>query len=319
MSISCDPNDLLAAAGPYQKITGSNVESVIIYLLAKKAGLDGLTADQLIDLAKCYDCKIPPGMFKSVEIALLCSATGGVPPCPSSGGSGGTCPQDMQVAWTPTNFSLGSNVGYFIFTDAPGLLTFSSTVSLSEGGFEIDNNSTLQSVSFPNLTQIDPTGAYFGVLFFDTDPSLASVSAPLLTIVGGGSVHVTNSPALTTVNLDSLATVGNQLSITGNTFLTSLSLPALVTATNLFDVSGCTSLSSLSIPVFVPTNTKNVNAANCALNATSVNLVLHRCVLNAGYVNGTVNLSGGTNAAPSGAGVADKATLIGRGVTVLTN
>lgn len=81
MSVSCNANDLLAASAPYQKITGSNVNAVIIYLLAVKAGLQNSTPDQLIDLAKCFECKIPPGLFKQVEIALLCTAIGGVPPC----------------------------------------------------------------------------------------------------------------------------------------------------------------------------------------------------------------------------------------------
>ena len=42
-------------------------------------------------------------------------------------------------------------------------------------------------------------------------------------------------------------------------------------------------------------------------------------VANAGYVSGTIDLSGGTNATPSAGGLADAATLTGRGVTVVHN
>jgi hypothetical protein len=58
--------------------------------------------------------------------------------------------------------------------------------------------------------------------------------------------------------------------------------------------------------------------ANCALSQTSVNNIL--ISLNtAGQSNGTVNLNGGTSAAPSGAGATAKLSLQGKGWTVVTN
>jgi hypothetical protein len=49
-----------------------------------------------------------------------------------------------------------------------------------------------------------------------------------------------------------------------------------------------------------------------------VNAILHRFVV-AATTTDTIDLSGGTNAAPAGAGIADKATLIAAGNTVVTN
>lgn len=55
-----------------------------------------------------------------------------------------------------------------------------------------------------------------------------------------------------------------------------------------------------------------------ALDSSSVNAILAFCVAHGGS-GGTLFLQGGTNAAPSGQGILDVATLIGRGWTVTTN
>ena len=57
---------------------------------------------------------------------------------------------------------------------------------------------------------------------------------------------------------------------------------------------------------------------NNSLDATSVNDVLQSADAS-GKVNGTIHLSAGTNAAPTGAGITAKANLITKGWTVLTN
>jgi hypothetical protein len=57
---------------------------------------------------------------------------------------------------------------------------------------------------------------------------------------------------------------------------------------------------------------------NCALSQTSVNNILIS-LDTAGQLNGTVNLAGGTSAAPSGAGATAKTSLQGKGWTVVTN
>ena len=73
------------------------------------------------------------------------------------------------------------------------------------------------------------------------------------------------------------------------------------------------------MPALVPINGVSFNVQNCALTAASVNALLARFVANAAYVSGSIDLSGGTSAAPTGQGITDSATLTGRGVTVSTN
>lgn len=101
--------------------------------------------------------------------------------------------------------------------------------------------------------------------------------------------------------------------------LITVSFPNLVTVPSPFIITGNPLLSTLTAPSLVPTNGKIIDWSGNALLAASVNALLARGVANAGFTTGTIRLNGGTNAAPSGQGIADKATLIGRGVTVNTN
>jgi hypothetical protein len=57
---------------------------------------------------------------------------------------------------------------------------------------------------------------------------------------------------------------------------------------------------------------------NCALNQTSVDNILVSLDAS-GITNNTTSLAGGTSAAPSATGLAAKASLQGKGWTVLTN
>jgi len=115
----------------------------------------------------------------------------------------------------------------------------------------------------------------------------------------------------------SFTTIIPGIAFYGVTDLVTVSLPNLVDITiGGLVFQGSPLLTSVSLPVFVPRNGMTIDISGGALDVTSVDGVLARCVANAAFVSGTVNLSGGTNAAPTGT---DKATLIGRGVTVTTN
>lgn len=66
-------------------------------------------------------------------------------------------------------------------------------------------------------------------------------------------------------------------------------------------------------------NVANLHASGCSIsNPANINIILAACVA-AGSPNGILDLSGGTNAAPTGQGITDKATLILAGWTVTTN
>lgn len=132
------------------------------------------------------------------------------------------------------------------------------------------------------------------------------------------SIDVTNCPILTAFSAPSLVSAFNgNVDGTGSGILT-VSMPVVVTILGnvLLASNGTTTWNA---PLWVPTNATTIDLSGNALDQTSVDQVLARCVANAGYVAGTVDLSGGTSATPSATGLADKATLIGRGVVVNTN
>ena len=105
------------------------------------------------------------------------------------------------------------------------------------------------------------------------------------------------------------------------TSLTSFPLLDVSSGTNFFCAwQNCTSLTTFPAAMFNTCTATNFTNAwqNCALNQTSVNNIL--VSLNtAGQLNGTVNLNGGTSAAPSGAGATAKSALQAKGWTVTTN
>lgn len=240
--------------------------------------------------------------------------------------------------------SSGINYGGFQFSNCPQLTSLSfpnltkvGTIPSNSGaGMFFSLNANLASFSAPNLQKV------IGSLAFVGHPLLGAISLPALQTVGvGGSfafafelatVAAVSAPALThvgqlivggsaNITLPALTTIDGTLSTTldaGSPTLTSLSLAALVSCDQI-SPSSLTSLVTFSVPSLVPHNTMVIQIIGAALNATSVNQILARCVANAAYVSGTINLSGGTSSPPTGQGATDKATLIGRGVSVTTN
>lgn len=150
--------------------------------------------------------------------------------------------------------------------------------------------SLLEKVDFPVLATAG------GVLTLTAQPSLLDFDALLLAETVG-VLSISSNPLLTRINLPSLVDIGANVTLSGNTSLTNINLPAALTS-------------------FGGT-TFTVNGA--ALSAAEVNAIL--IALNAipGLTGKTINLAGGTNAAPTGAGAAAKAALILATNTVTTN
>lgn len=266
--------------------------------------------------------------------------------------------QDTKLTWTPRSSNIAEEIGFFSFVDMPGItdIVFGATTSLQ--GFDIESTETPVTFQAPNLTTI-PQGVlrFIANIGLETIscPALTSVGFPiefsdnealsdldLSALVSSQSTSFGNNDLLTALDLSSLTTVTSQFACSGHAILASLSLAALATVSGAFSCSSNPSLTSLaltsltsigetltctnnaalttiSLPAYLPTNGQNQSFNGCALNVASVNHFLARCVANAGYVSGTINLAGGTNAAPAGQGSTDKTTLIGRGCTVTTN
>ncbi len=207
----------------------------------------------------------------------------------------------------------------FDIQDCP-LTTLSLPLLQTIGDFLSIQRTALTSLSFPSLVT---AGGAHGIAFIGNS-SLTSVSMPALTTVTG-QIELDSMPNLITFRLPSLFTVGDRppegglVSVSGMTGLTTIDLPVCQHIGGYFQMSGCTALTTVNVPNWLPTNGTNISFANSPLNVTSVNLILHQCAQSGAFVSGTVNLAGAGAAAPTGQGVADKATLVGRGVTVFTN
>lgn len=206
--------------------------------------------------------------------------------------------------------------------------------------------------NFPALLTVGMDQFGFGLGDFQPlgNPVAAALSAPLLTDVGNNFVF-SDMPALTSVTLTNLKNVGmasfnGRLDWSNCDALVTISMNSLLGVGNSIVFNGCLLLATVNMtaawlilndtgivlngdncPALVTWNAPNwqqiqngvtVQWPSCALNAASVNQILAQCV--ASNVSGcTIDISGGTSAAPSGQGVADKATLIGNGNTVNTN
>lgn len=161
----------------------------------------------------------------------------------------------------------------------------------------------------------------------------------LIAFTGNGGLWVWNCEQLAVVYAPKLQTCANF--VCGQNGIVALALPAL-TAVNCFDVNNCDSLTSLSIanlrtvnvwviiqhnplltalsvPLLSPANGVQLVFTDNALDQASVDGILRRCVATDGFISGQVLLDGGNNAPPSAQGLADKADLIDRGITVTTN
>lgn len=160
--------------------------------------------------------------------------------------------------------------------------------------------------------------------------SLIELDASDSEIVGG------TTPSLTSVNLTGCTSL-EQLRLDDSDF--SAGIPDLTGLTNLqyldldqcgitgavdisqlssltgFDLGGNTGLTSVQLPEALLTN---VNIGNAALTETAVNNIL-QWLDGSNVDNGTVNLSGGTNAIPTGNGLTAKTNLQGKGWTVTVN
>lgn len=180
---------------------------------------------------------------------------------------------------------------------------------------DFDGCPVLPDFSLPALTTVD------GSINLYSCDLLESVSFPNLTSVGSG-LSFYDCPIIADVDLSSLVSTPDISGSSCVSFVT-LNLPALVSCDS-FVFYDCTALANVSFPNLVLNDGaflyfNDLGGGGCSLSAASVNHILARGVASPAFVSGLVDLSGGTSAAPTGQGILDKATLIGRGVTVNTN
>jgi hypothetical protein len=160
-----------------------------------------------------------------------------------------------------------------------------------------------------------------GDIDFDNNTLLASLSLPAYQ-TNGELFDLHNCTALTTLSLPSLVSVVDTLRFDGCTALTSVSCPSLTTISNIglnpFGSANCPLLTSTNFPVLICLDGLIYDLSGCTLNAASVNQLLARGVAS-GTTSADYELNTPGNAAPTGQGIVDKATLITAGNTVNTN
>jgi len=314
---TCDVPTLMQAAKCFCSVTVDPEKMVELQLLANillasdpAAAVD---VPSLMQQAKCF-CSVTTSPYEQVKLALLCDIQ-------SAGGGGGGCSyQNFEIAWTPTTALLGEMALFYTNGVLPGITSITFEAAANPYGYDVDtgsvSGSVLASLAWPNLTTLTPNiNTPFMVINGQT--VLASISLPLLTNCPG-RFFVNNNPALPSFSAPSLASVGGNLEMYGNTVMTSVSLPALQTA-GVMLIFNNPALASINLSSYVPTNGNTEDYANNALTAAAIDAILTRYVANSAYVSGTINLSGGTTAAPDAAGLALIAILTGRGVTVNHN
>jgi len=245
---------------------------------------------------------------------------------------------EVQNIWTSSGDNPAEQLGCFSYYPIVGATTIQYNPTQNLNGFDVGDLTGVVNFLCPNLVNIGAGGVtgYFQIYGWS---NLTTASFPLLeTVLGSFSI---DANALSSIDLASLQTVqtvggGNGLSLS-NTTLATLSLPVFTgTKLTLFSNGSLTSfsapnfasgpievssplLTTFTLTAYSPANGVDINFNGCALTQAKVDEILAKAVANAGYVSGTIDLQGGTNSAPSGAGAANKAILIGRGVTVLTN
>ena len=198
-------------------------------------------------------------------------------------------------------------------TNNPSISSWSTPkLKTISGDFTLYSNPLV----FLDLSSLETVGGDFDVV---DDVPLTSAEYPSLISVGGYFYAANSCPNLTSVSLPALVSTGG-MAILDCPLITEIDLPSYVGGSGAYlQIQNNSGLVTINLPVWVPADGDTQNFDNNALSAATVNHILARGVANPAFVSGALELSGGTNAAPTGQGIADKATLQGRGVTVNTN
>lgn len=215
--------------------------------------------------------------------------------------------------------------GNFTVSGHPLLTTLSFPLLQYAGGTMNPNTlAAITSISFPELLSI---GSNFTP---NTMALLTSLTAAKLVRVGG-TLNFTIMAALTTISFPELAYVLSSVALGCGAALTTVSLPKMVEYGSTIAVASASAPNVTSVVLGTVGTLKNIAGATItlsglALSSAVVNAILALLVSLDG-TNGTtlwgsgktLTINGGTNGAPTGQGITDKATLQGRGATVTTN
>jgi hypothetical protein len=235
----------------------------------------------------------------------------------------------------PQGFSIGScnsltsisapslnNTDAISISNNPNLILIDISGLTNSNDFSISTNSSLTQSIFNSIIELN------GQVDISNNSDLESISLNSLTTAG--KIIIDDNSSLETIDLSSLDNIKVIAEDTGNDILyidennsnlKSLDISGLITVPNglivLFSSTGFPNLEEVILNNAVDAN--NVDITNANLTQTSVDNILI-ALDTAGYSSGTVDLSGGTSAAPSvGTGQPAVTSLQGKGWSVTTN
>lgn len=157
------------------------------------------------------------------------------------------------------------------------------------------------------------TPDFGGDITMGDNPNLISINFPTMESVGS-MIQISSCVNLITVSASVLSTIGYELNINSCPLLSSLTFPSFISCSGNINIFNCSGLTYFSTPNWVPIDGTSINLSGNALDASSIELILRRCVL-AGVTTCTIDLSGGTNAGVASLtaqGQADVTTLGGQ-------
>lgn len=228
--------------------------------------------------------------------------------------------QGMNAA---TSFNLPlfatAGAGVHIFDSFFSALSFPALTTTGAGEFQVNDLSHVTSINAPNLLNTSI------VLIYDC-PLLTALT--LTALNSSPDINIHDNAILTALNFPALTTASDAIIVHDMPALTTLSMPVaeniggslgIISAT-----TGTDALANVTFGSSLQSVGCDVTFSSCALTQASVDgILVALAALNGSggttsYDGHTVTLTG-TSAAPSGTGLAAKATLEGRGNTVTVN
>lgn len=231
--------------------------------------------------------------------------------------------------------SLNTCLSRLDLSSNPALTAMSAPVLTASGGLAMTNSFALSTFFVPNVITTND------IAINEDQGPLALRHLELPSLQTTGSTEAISNTQLSAINFPSLISYNDYFSINDNPRLKSIDFPALIEGDFTFDCyrnpllttlnfpvleplfgnllgGTCPSLTAVNVPNILFQNGITIDFSGCALTSSSVNQILSRAEFDS-LSTAVIKLSGGTNAAPTGQGLIDKATLISNGCTVATN
>ena len=254
--------------------------------------------NELLNAARCFLSCLNADERSAIQTYLL-AIRAGVDPDPEALANAARCFQSCL------NEGQMKAIQVYLSCQGSSFNTYSTDGPVDD--LQIGGDESIQRIIF--------TGTILEDVQISNCPELILISVTAVTDIE--SFVVLNCDKLPSMTFPALVNLTQGLAIQSCDLFASVNL-GTATYDQVVNFDSNPLLTTVATTAFTLVNATNVSFINCALSAESVNHILARCVAS-GLTTSTINLSGGTSAAPSGQGILDKATLIGNGCTVTTN